>query len=133
MRGWGGPGPLARGVGLANRVPKFWHDICTSKPCAKKIAKKIFFLVDTLKKICSIVDMTSRKQFSKGNEMSNATETLYTAHVHDCYGETIDVLTGSNIIELEREVWSLWSGSEQATTYTLSDSCGVELAYESLE
>jgi hypothetical protein len=95
--------------------------------------KNICTAVDKLKTICSNDDMTSRKQFSKGNEMSNATETLYTAHVHDCCGETIDVLTGSNIIELERQVWSLWSGSEQATTYTLSDSCGVELAYESLD
>jgi len=65
--------------------------------------------------------------------MSNATETMYAAHVHDCYGETIDVITGSNIIELERRVWTLWSGSEQATTYTLSDELGAELAYESLD
>ena len=93
--------------------------------------KKI--VVDSLKSVCNNADVTSRKQFPKGNEMSNATETLYTAHVHDCYGETIDVITGNNIIELERRVWSLWGGSEQATTYTLSDSCGVELAYESLD
>jgi len=65
--------------------------------------------------------------------MTTETETMYTAHVHDCYGETIDVLTGNDIIELERRVWSLWSGSEQATTYTISDNLGAELAYESLD
>lgn len=58
---------------------------------------------------------------------------MYTAHVHDCYGETIDVITRNDIIQLERRVWSLWSGSEQATTYTITDSSNVELAYESLD
>jgi hypothetical protein len=104
----------------ANRVPK-------------KSQKKIFFLVDTLKKICSIVDMTSRKQFSKGNEMSNATETLFTATVYDFYGEEIDSFTGNSVAELERRVWTLWSGSEQATTYTISDSLGAELVCEALD
>ena len=56
--------------------------------------------------------------------MTTATENLFTATVYDFYGEEIDSFTGTDPITLERQVWSVWSGSEQATTYTISDSLG---------
>ena len=65
--------------------------------------------------------------------MTTATENLFTATVHDVFGEDIDTITGTDIIELEHRVWSLWSGSDWAVTYTISDASGVELAYESLD
>ena len=65
--------------------------------------------------------------------MTTATENLFTATVYDVFGEEIDSFTGNSVVELERRVWTLWSGSEQATTYTLSDELGAELAYESLD
>ena len=65
--------------------------------------------------------------------MTTATENLFTATVYDFYGEEIDSFTGNDPIALERQVWSVWSGSEQATTYTISDALGAELAYESLD
>ena len=65
--------------------------------------------------------------------MTTATENLFTATVYDCYGEEIDSFTGNSVVELERRVWTLWSGSEQATTFTISDSLGAELVCEPLD
>ena len=58
--------------------------------------------------------------------MTTTTENLFTATVYDFYGESLDSFTGTDPIALERQVWSVWSGSEQATTYTISDSLGVK-------
>ena len=60
--------------------------------------------------------------------MSNATETLFTATIYDDFG-SVDTITGTDIIELEQRVWSLWSGSDWAVTYTIRDASGVKLAY----
>ena len=59
--------------------------------------------------------------------MSNATENMFTATVYDCYGEEIDSFTGNNVAELELRVWTVWSGSEQSITYSISDDLGAEL------
>jgi hypothetical protein len=65
--------------------------------------------------------------------MTTATENLFTATIHDVFGEEIDTITGTDIIELERWVLALWSGSDWAVTYTISDASGVELAYAGFE
>ena len=65
--------------------------------------------------------------------MTTVTENMFTATVYDVFGEEIDSFTGNSVVELERRVWTLWSGSEQATTYTISDSLGAELVCEPLD
>lgn len=65
--------------------------------------------------------------------MTIATENMFTATVYDFYGEEIDSFTGNSVVELERQVWTLWSGSEQAATYTISDDLGAELICESVD
>jgi hypothetical protein len=63
--------------------------------------------------------------------MTTATENLFTATIHDVFGEEIDTITGTDIIELERRVWSLWSGSDWAVAYTIN-AHGEELFSETL-
>jgi hypothetical protein len=65
--------------------------------------------------------------------MTTATENLFTATVYDLFGEEIDTLTGADILDLEKRVWSLWSGSDWAITYTISDALGAELVCEPLD
>ena len=63
----------------------------------KKSKKNICTPVDRLKKICSNVDMTNRKQFLKGNEMRiESHENLYTEILShsDCCGEQ---MTGEQV------------------------------------
>jgi hypothetical protein len=65
-----GPHPLLEGdAARANGMPeKFWYGICTSKPCAKKIAKKSFFLVDSLKSGLYNVDIRSKERRKRKEE-----------------------------------------------------------------
>ena len=65
--------------------------------------------------------------------MANATKNLFTATVYDVFGEEIDTLTGTSILDLEKRVWSLWGGSDWGVTYTISDDLGAELVCESLD
>jgi hypothetical protein len=65
--------------------------------------------------------------------MTTATENLFTATVYDVFGEDVDTITGTDIIELERRVWSLWGGSDWGVAYTISDDLGAELVCESLD
>jgi len=65
--------------------------------------------------------------------MTTATENLFTATVYDVFGEEIDSFTGNSVVELERRVWNLWSGSDWAVTYTISNDIGAELICEPLD
>jgi hypothetical protein len=65
--------------------------------------------------------------------MTTTTENLFTATVYDVFGEEIDSFTGNSVVELERRVWNLWSGSDWAVTYTISNDIGAELICEPLD
>jgi len=59
--------------------------------------------------------------------MTTVTENMFTATVYDVFGEEIDSFTGNNVAELELRVWTVWSGSKQSITYSISDDLGAEL------